>query len=96
MVPVNLEIESEALINENIKSHLAGYFYYFQQHLFYNHAAINVKGIAKNHIFFINNNDETVVAFSPKFYIKYYKWFENFNSNVVKISKKRLMIWKIL
>ena len=75
MVPVNLEIESEAFINENIKSHLAVYLYYFQQHLFYNHDAIYVKGIAKNRILFINNNDETVVAFSPEFYIKYYKWF---------------------
>ena len=29
MIPVNLEIKSEALINENIKSHLAVYLYFF-------------------------------------------------------------------
>ena len=65
MVQVNLEIESEALINENIKSHLAVYLYYFQQHLFYNPDAIIARGIAKNQVLFINNNDKTVVAFSP-------------------------------
>ena len=47
-VPINLEIESEAIINENIKNHLAVYLYYFYQHLFYNPDEINARGIAKN------------------------------------------------
>ena len=57
MVPVNLEIESEALINENIKSHLTVYLCYFQQLLFYNHDAIVARGIAKNQILFNNNQN---------------------------------------
>ena len=87
-VPINLEIESEAIINENIKNHLAVYLYYFYQHLFYNPDEIIARGIAKNQILFINNQNETVVAFSPDFYNKYLSWFTNFNSNVVKISNK--------
>ena len=73
IVPVNLEIESEALINENIKSHLTLYLYYFQQHLFNNHQAIFARGIANNQILFINNQNETVVAFNADFHNKYLK-----------------------
>ena len=46
----DLEIESEAIINENIKNHLAVYLYYFYQHLFYNPDELIARGIAKNQI----------------------------------------------
>ena len=64
------------------------YLYYFYEHLFYNPDEIIARGIAKNQIIFINNKNETVVAFNPEFNNKYLAWYKNFNSNVVKISKK--------
>lgn len=92
LVPVNLEIESEEIINENIQIFLASYLYYFIEHLFYNPDEIKVYGLANNQICFIINKNETIVACNPNFYNKYLdRWFKNFESNVIKIKNSEAL-----
>ena len=67
LIPVNLKLENEEVINKKIVSYLSIYLNYFMQNFFYNPKAVGFNILLINDIVSLANEEEVIVVVRQSF-----------------------------